>query len=378
MRKHAKSLISCWSNFIFYASGAKIRIIDIGGSYRKMTKMYGARYLEFSGKEDIRLNPFSTVVNEEYDLPVVSAIIAQMAYSASDVQKPSETEWTLLKDAARWAWKDRGQEADVDAVREFLLRFPKHADEFDDTDANSQEITRAAQTLGYNLKEFGSGGLYGKYFNGPATFDISKDEFVVLELERLKPLKELFRVVTLQIINAVTQDLYLSDRSQPKLIILDEAHMFLSGSGGESAILQKVIEEGYRRARKYYGSFTVITQSILDLKSFGSVGDVIHSNSAFKFYLQSVDFEKAKQEKLLDCDDFLMRLLKSVRANKQKYSELFMDTPFGLGVARLVVDPFSYYVYTSDAKEIAEIESLVESGMSYEQAIQEMIRRYRT
>ncbi len=194
----------------------------------------------------------------------------------------------------------------------------------------------------------------------------------------MKPLKELFRVVTLQIINAVTQDLYLSDRNQPKLVILDEAHMFLSGSGGESEILQKVIEEGYRRARKYRGSFTVITQSILDLKSFGSVGDVIHSNSAFKFYLQSVDFDKARHQKLLDCDDFLMRLLKSVRTNKPKYSELFMDTPFGLGVARLVVDPFSYYVYTSDAKEIAEIESLVENGMSYEQAIQEMIRRYRT
>jgi len=179
--------------------------------------------------------------------------------------------------------------------------------------------------------------------------------------------------VTLQVINAVTQDMYLSDRKTPKLVIFDEAHMFLSG--GESEILKKVIEEGYRRARKYNGSFTVVTQSILDLRDFGPVGRVIRSNSAFKFYLQSVDFEEAKMNGLLDADEFTMRLLKSVRTVKPRYSEMFMDTPFGMGVARIIVDPFSYYVYTSDAKEIAEIEKLVDSGMSYEEAIGEMVRR---
>ncbi len=47
-------------------------------------------------------------------------------------------------------------------------------------------------------------------------------------------------------------------------------------------------------------------------------------------------------------------------------------------MARLAVDPFSYYLYTSDAAEIAEIESLVDNGMSYGEAINEMVKRYRT
>ena len=142
------------------------------------------------------------------------------------------------------------------------------------------------------------------------------------------------------------------------------------------AILKAVIEEGYRRARKYGGSFSVITQSLLDLKTFGNVGDVIIANSAFKFYLESADFEKAKHEKLIDYDDFIMRILKGVKSNKPKYSEILMDTPFGIGVVRLVVDPFSYYLYTSDAREISELESLVERGMTYEDAIKEMVKRY--
>ena len=47
--------------------------------------------------------------------------------------------------------------------------------------------------------------------------------------------------------------------------------------------------------------------------------------------LESSDFEKALDEKLLDYDDFTMRILKSTKSNKPKYSEIFMDTPFGVG-----------------------------------------------
>ena len=54
-----------------------------------------------------------------------------------------------------------------------------------------------------------------------------------------------------------------------------------------------------------------------------------------------------------------------------------MDTPFGVGVGRLAVDPFSYYVFTSDASEIAEIEAMVDGGVSYEDAIREMVKKYR-
>ena len=134
-------------------------------------------------------------------------------------------------------------------------------------------------------------------------------------------------------------------------------------------MLQNVIEEGYRRARKYGGSFTTITQSLLDFEAFGSVGQVIQSNSAFKFMLESPDFEKAKTKKLIDYDEFTMNILKSVKSPRPRYSEIFMDTPVGIGVSRLLVDPYSYYLYTSEAGENAEIERLVKSGKRYSEAL---------
>jgi conjugal transfer ATP-binding protein TraC len=349
----------------YFATGAKIRIIDIGGSYQKMTKMCGARYLDFRDDTEICINPFSRIADAEHDIPVIAPIIAQMVYSASDTA-PSEVEMTLIKNGVRWAWEQEGVAAGVDTVHRYLRDYRQ-------VGGQNGEILQAAEKLAFTLTDFTSSGPYGRFFNGPSTFDISGDDFVVLELAHLEPKKELFRVVTLQIINAVTKDLYLSDRKTPRFIVFDEAWKFL----GKSGHLQEVIEEGYRRARKFRGSFNVITQSILDVKQFGSVGDVIQGNSAFKFYLESRDIERAASQKLIDYDPFALKMLKSVTSRKPRYSEIFMDTPFGYGVARLMVDPFSYYAFTSDGGEITEIEELVQEGKSYVEAIRAMVQKYR-
>jgi len=370
-----KSFFTNYVVFNYYASGGIVRIIDIGGSYKKLCKILGGVFIEFSKNSNIVLNPFSHVVDINEDASTITAILSQMAFSATKMV-PTETERTLIKNAVHFAYDNNGSEADIDTVYEYLSSFPKYADEVIDINCKGNEdciadLRLLASKLAFNLRDFTTQGPYGHWFNGPSTLDISKDEFVVLELEELKKQPELFRVITLQVLNYVTQDLYLSDRSRKRLIIFDEAWQFFK----EGDMLRNIIEEGYRRARKYGGSFTTITQSLLDLEMFGAVGDVIRDNSAYKFFLESPSFEKAKDRKIIDYDPFLMQLLKSTKSPKPRYSEIFMDTPIGVGIARLVVDPFSYYLFTSDAGEIAQIEKLVASGMSYAEAIREMVKK---
>jgi conjugal transfer ATP-binding protein TraC len=356
--------------FNYYACGALVRIIDIGGSYKKIANMLGARYLDFQPDINICLNPFTFIREPEEELKSVAAVFAQMAYSNSDTKKCDDTEMNLVRNAVRWAWQRKGQQADSDTVYEFLMKFPNAPESDMNEMADNSTLIEAARKLAFNIREFTSHGFHGRFFVGPSTFDIRRDEFVVLELENLKIQPDLYRVVTLLIINGVTQDLYLSDRSRPRLIIFDEAWQFL----GKGAMIAPVINEGYRRARKYNGSFMVITQSLLDLESFGEVGKVINSNSAFKIYLESSDFDQAQKKGLIDYDNFTLRLLKSVKSNPPRYSELFFDTPFGVGVARLVVNDYAYFIYTSKASEIALIEQMVKEGKSHHEAILEMVR----
>ena len=371
-----KSFLVNYIVFNYYAAGAYVRIIDIGGSYRKMAKVLEGRFITFGEDSDIVINPFSNVESINSEISTISSIVAQMIFSAT-ATLPDELDMTLVKNACRYAYEALGGEEGpgIDMVAEYLRTFPVHAntDDFADSERELLELKQKARDLAFNLQEFTTSGVYGRWFNGRSTLDISKDRLVVLELEELKAMPELFKVVTLQVINAVTQDLYLSDRFRQRLIIFDEAWQFFR----EGSMLKNVIEEGYRRARKYGGSFTTITQSVMDIMQFGDVGNVIFSNSAFKFFLQADDYEKAKGKNLLDYDDFTMRILKSVRSVRPKYSEIFMDTPIGSGVARLTVDPYSYYLYTSDAGENAEMSSMVKSGMTYAEAVDAMVRKYR-
>ena len=44
-------------------------------------------------------------------------------------------------------------------------------------------------------------------------------------------------------------------------------------------------------------------------------------------------------------------------------------------MARLVVNDYDYFIYTSKPTEIAEIERMVQAGASYHEAILEMVAR---
>ena len=363
-----KSFLVNFIAFNYYACGSIIRIIDIGGSYKKMADMLGARYLDFSPETKISLNPFTNIDDPANELLAIVPLIMQMAYlDDSDTKDRKSIEKHVIRDAVEWAYKTKGNDADLDDVYLYLAKIPAlpHivAEKVD------EEHVRCAKKLASLIYDFTSKGSYGKFFCGPSTFDIRHDEFVVLELENLKVQPALYKVVTMFIINAVTQDLYLSDRSRHRLIIFDEAWQFLDSTSN----LAPIVNEGYRRARKYSGSFMIITQSILDLELFGAVGTVIKDNSAFKIFLESPAFDKAKEMKLIDYDNFSMKLLKSIKSNPPHYSEIFFDTPFGIGPARLVVNDYAYFLYTSKASEISMIEALVQSGLTYHEAILEMV-----
>jgi conjugal transfer ATP-binding protein TraC len=370
-----KSFLLNYILFNAFSEGGIIRVIDIGGSYKKMVAQCGARYLDLADKS-VCLNPFTNIKNDDtqelhYMLNSVAAVVLQMCFFGSDSRNIKESEFTLAKEAVKYAWTNAANEANIDLVWDYLRRFKHYAPKLEICEDNkcAEELEQLAGIMAFNLRDFTSQGTYGDFFNKTSTFDIKSDEFVVLELETLKRVKDLFKIVTLIVLDETTRDLYLSDRVTPRYVMIDEAYQFL----GDSSIQRSVIEEGYRRSRKYRGSFGVVLQSVLDLQRFGDVGSVINANSSFKFYLESSDIEKAQHEKLLDYSSFELAQLKSIKSNLPHYSEIFLDSPYGRGVLRLIMDAYNYYIYTSNPKDIAKIEDLVRQGKNYDKAIESLI-----
>ena len=354
----------------YFAQGALIRIIDIGGSYRKLCTLCSGRYIDI-GEERLVLNPFDMGFaldgeDKQSAISMAVAIVAEMANAATR-KGVSTSEWNLLKSAVQWTIEEGHAEAGIDAVRSWLGAYPAYAaSDLDRVD----HLVPTARELAFNLRDFASEGAYGDFFNGPSTFDITRDEFVVLELERLKAMSDLFNVIVMVVVNAVTQELYLSARDRPRFVLCDEAAQFMTRTDGQDlSRLAEAFGQGYRRARKYQGSFGIVLQSMNDLLLFGGTGQVILENAATRFLLQGSTYDKAVENRILDYSGFVLDLLKSVRNAKPHYSEVFIDSPLGLGIARLVVDPFSYWINTSAPQEVAAFESRLRAGLSPLEAV---------
>lgn len=375
-----------------YSCGANIRILDVGRSYKKMVKMLGAKFLDFFPNNPISLNPFTNIINPSEELSPIVDIVALMAFASNPTEQVSTIEKNLLRSAVRWAWATAGNGADTGLVHKFLVEFPANPSPVvnEETKNNipleqgeritvvTDKIVECAKHLAFQLQEFIPGGDFGGFFSGPCVFDIRKDSCVVTELQELRGMPELYRVVTGLVVNAYLQDVYQKkDLSIPTFLCFDEGWQYLdTKQGGAGDLLAPVLERLARTCRKANAGMLLITQSILDLQNFGSAGRALWNNSEFKVFLQSNDLMQPEVQDLLGYDDFSMSLLRSIQSQVPRYSELFIDSPFGKGVARMARDPYSYYINTSKGSEVAEIERLVDGGKSYHQAIEIMIDKY--
>jgi len=352
----------------YYGVGAKVRITDIGYSYEKQCLIANGRYIDLGAeaRKHLCLNPFSSVGKGEdarHDELTTVQVVLTMTYSSTGTSTLTETHYSLAKDAVRFACERDGGLYGIDHVEEYLRTYPKLAG-----DVAFDGARAVAHEMAFNIRDFTRRGKYGKLFNGKSTLDLSSDDFVVLELEQILVDPELFQVISMQVINAVTQDLYLSDRSSKRFLVFDEAWKYFNSA----PMIAKIIEEGYRRARKYGGSTGIITQSPLDLQAFGPAGAVIKANSPFKFFLESSDYQEAVNKGILDYSGLLLDLAKTVKNNRPRYSEVLFDTPFGAGVGRLCVDPWTYWMNTSTAGEVARFKSLIARGVPPKEAIDQL------
>lgn len=344
-----KSFLTNYLISSYLSIGAKCWVIDVGLSYVKINEAYGGDFAQFDAESEVCLNPFELVQDFSEEEDVLVGLLSAMAAPTVPLH---DRQISGLKKHLTTIWAEKGQSMLVDDVEASLLL---------DEDSRIRDI-------GHQLFAFTSKGQYGRYFSGKNNLNF-KNPFTVLELEELKGREHLQQVVLLQLIYQIQQDMYLGERDRPKLVIIDEAWSLLSqGNVG------KFIEHGFRRFRKYGGSCIVVTQGVNDLYA-NSVGQAIAENSAFTLLLgQKAEAIDAIQEnKRLPLGPGGYQILKSVRSVKGHYSEIFMITPRGAGIARLTVDPYSILLYSTAPEDVHAISTYTKQGMSQDQAIQRVL-----
>lgn len=350
----------------FRSVGGIIRICDVGYSYEKQIDMAGGQYIDFKPGSRIIINAFSTAGADDEngldsEVKFIRPIIARMVSPTAPI---TPFEGALLDVATRIVWKDYGQDGSPTLVRDALLTLK---------DQNNQP-ERIAYELAVRLEPFCKGGVYGEYVNGYTNVRLD-NEVVGLELEHLNSDPQLRTVIMLGLTNQVTNEMYRFDRSRPKLFLQDEGWQIV-GDDQETA---DFMEEGYRRARKYEGSFFFATQGITDA-AMNKATQAAFDNSAWKFHLKQSDDTLKKIEKgdVMDLSPGLKRLLKSLHPVPGRYSEfILVDPNGGTHLLRHIPDEFTLAMATTKGPDFEFMQRLRAGGTSTEDAIRALIETKR-
>ena len=348
----------------YLGTGARVWIIDVGRSYEKACRNFGGSFIEFTEDAALSLNPFPLVEDIDEDMELLQPLLAQMV---SPREPLDGFQYSTLGAAIKKVWKARGRSMNVTDIHDLLATGRLDAG----SDAGPHEafaVDRRLQDLAAMLHPYTREGAYGKYFDGHASIDFGAD-LVVLELEELKAKKDLQTVVLLIVMYRITREMYFS-RDRKKIVIIDEAWDLLSG--GATA---EFIEAGYRRARKYKGAFMSATQGVDDYYRNPAAKAAL-DNSDWMFLLRQKPESIEMMDKLgqLTMDDAMKRLLLSLRTEHGAYSEVFIHSPVGNGIGRLIVDPYSLLLFSSRAEDFNAINARRAAGLDVSAAIDAVLR----
>ena len=352
----------------YLGCGARVWIIDVGRSYEKACRNFGGSFIEFTESAALSLNPFSFVEDIDEDMELLQPLLAQMV---SPREPLDGFRYSTLGAVIKKVWKLKGREMTLTDIHAVLATGLLDDEESTSREASPADGDRRLKDLAAMLQPFTRDGTYGRYFDGPANIDFSS-AFIVLELEELKAKKDLQTVVLLIVMYRITREMYFS-RDRKKIVIIDEAWDLLSG--GATA---EFIEAGYRRARKYKGSFMSATQGIDDYYRNPAAKAAL-DNSDWMFLLRQKPESIESMDKLgqLTMDDAMKRLLQSLRTEHGAYSEVFVHSPAGTGVGRLIVDPYSLLLFSSRAEDFNAINAQRAKGLSVSEAIDAVLRERR-
>ncbi len=341
----------------YLGTGARVWIIDVGRSYEKACRNFGGSFIEFTEEAALSLNPFTLVQDIDEDMELLQPLLAQMV---SPREPLDGFQYSTLGAAIKKVWKAKRNAMTVSDIHDLLATGR--------IDAESHDEDRRLKDLAAMLHPYTREGAYGKYFEADATLDFSAD-FIVLELEELKSKKDLQTVVLLIVMYRITREMYFS-RERKKIVIIDEAWDLLSG--GATA---EFIEAGYRRARKYKGAFMSATQGVDDYYRNPAAKAAL-DNSDWMFLLRQKPESIEMLDKLgqLTMDDAMKRLLQSLRTEHGAYSEVFIHSPVGNGIGRLIVDPHTLLLFSSRAEDFNAINAKRATGVTVSAAIDAVLQ----
>jgi conjugal transfer ATP-binding protein TraC len=319
----------------------KIVFIDNGRSSENLVDSCGGEFIDVCVGSGICLNPFDLGLDKtEPDALKIKSILAVLEVILRDENAVTipKREKALLEESIVELYKKIKGTPTLGDLRKVLM---SHKDE--------------------NLKKYGQilyswtgDTAFGKLLDGKSNIGLTK-HITAFEVKGLDDFPELKDVFMLLITNFVQYQ--AESDSCPYTLVCDEAHRLL-----KSQLTREYILFCYRTYRKYNCSILLLTQNYRDLLSNPEIAEAILPNSNYVEILRQRKIDWADFQKCFDFNDAELAAVKSLEIKKREFSEVFFMQDEKRAILRIVPDPLSYWICTSDAKDKFRIKEMKEQN----------------
>jgi conjugal transfer ATP-binding protein TraC len=339
------------------ARGLRVFIIDIGGSYKKLTEALGGQYLDMDLSDQYRLNPFDipdpSQEPSNQKLKSLLAVIESMVVE-DEKSKLIKLDRVLLEKAIIELYEEKRRTKEVPVLSELTEKLAKSKE------PSLVDISKI-------LFMWTGSRPYGKLLDGFGSLRTDAP-ICTFDLKGLSQFPDLQSVMILILTDFILGQVE-QDKVNKKRIILDEAWQLLKSNAAAG-----FMEYCARTLRKSGSGITFITQGVEEIVN-SPIGPAIMNNTATKFILlQRGNSEILKNALKLNAQE--LNLIFSLEQRKGEFSEGFMIEGDHRQVIRIYPSPFEYWLSTSDASDNRHIEELRKSGLSLVEAIESAARTH--
>lgn len=323
----------------------RVFIIDIGGSYRKLTSALNGQYIEVNLSSDYKVNPFAiSNPSEEPSSQKIMSILAcvECMVSEDDKAKLPKLERVLLEEAIMElyaAFRAHAKVPTLSDLRDFLSK------------SKEPSLVRIAKML------FSWTGTrsYGQLLDGQGVLKTDA-RICTFDLKGLSSFPDLQSVMTLILTDFILNQID-QDKVSRKRIILDEAWQLLKSQGAAN-----FMEYCARTLRKSGSGITFITQGLEEIVG-SPIGSAIINSTASKFVmLQQGDSQVIRDT--LKLNEQEVGLVQSLAQRKGVFSEGFMIEGGARQVIRIYPTPLEYWMATSDPKDLVQLLKKQDEGLT--------------
>lgn len=314
----------------------KVFIVDIGGSYKKVTENLGGQYVPIGQDSSLSLNPFDLTERS------IGAIDQKIKFMTSLVEiltkedgaggigklERSEIEHTIKECLAKES------EPRLSRLRERLLANPEPG------------VAKMGKILGPWVGD----SPYGKFVDQPSNLNIAK-KIVCFDLKGMEAQPDLQAVCLFLITDLIWREVQ-RDRTTPKFVVFDECWSLLENDAGS-----RFLGEVFRTFRKYRASAIAISQTMDDFAN-SKVASAILPNASIKWLLKQTGGNLPSLQKILRFNEREIRLVESVTSKKGFYSEAFLVAGDDKQVVVIESSPLEYWLATTDPLDLKALEKV--------------------